>query len=444
MTILVVDDEQGIRDVLRDILEDEGYGVLTAEDGLVGLGVLERELVDCVLLDVWLPGKGGLELLEEIIREFPRVPVVMISGHGSIDVAVKAVKQGAFDFLEKPLSLDRVTTVVRNALKLETLRRENDDLRQRAPGPTRLRGESPVIQRIREIISQTADSDARVLITGENGTGKELAARSIHEQSGRRDRPFVAVNCAALPDTLIESELFGHEQGSFTGASGSRKGKFEMAHGGTLFLDEIADMSAGAQAKVLRVIQEMRFERVGGEQLLSVDVRILAATNRDLHQAIADGDFRQDPFFRLNVVPLHMPPLRERTDDLPILIASLQPGLQVDDEALRLLEAHDWPGNIRELKNFVERVSIMSDTGRVAAEDVGRFLGARPPRARPSELQDYLSLGLSEARDRFERQFLEEKLRENGFNVSRTAQELGVYPSNLHARIRKFNIEVER
>lgn len=444
MTVLVVDDEQGIRDVLQDILEDEGYTVLTAEDGLVGLGILEREVVDCVLLDVWLPGKGGLELLEDITGGFPRVPVVMISGHGTVEVAVRAVKQGAFDFLEKPLSLDRVTTVVRNALQLQTLRRENEQLRQHAPAAVRLQGDSPAIQRIREVIAQTADTDARVLITGENGTGKELAARSIHEQSGRRDRPFVAVNCAAIPDTLIESELFGHEHGAFTGASGSRKGKFEMAHGGTLFLDEIADMSASAQAKVLRVIQEMRFERIGGERAISVDVRLVAATNRDLQQAIADGSFREDLFFRLNVVPIRMPALRERSEDLPALITALQPGLQVEPDALRLLERHDWPGNIRELKNFVERVSIMSDTAQVTVSDVERFLGGQATRAANPGLQDYLSLGLAEARDRFEREFLEEKLREHGYNVSRTAQELGMYPSNLHAKIRKFNIEVDR
>lgn len=444
MTILVVDDEQGIRDVLSDILGDEGYEVLTAEDGLVGLGVLERNVVDCILLDVWLPGRGGLDVLEEVRATYPRIPIVMISGHGTIDVAVKAVKNGAFDFLEKPLTLDRVTTVVRNALELESLRRENESLRVHVAERPRLVGQSPAIVRIRDVIAQTADTDARVLITGENGTGKELVAREIHDSSGRRDGPFVAVNCAAIPETLIESELFGHERGAFTGAAGSRKGKFELAHGGTLLLDEIADMSLGAQAKVLRAIQEMRFERVGSEESVSVDVRVIAATNRDLDEAIRAGEFREDLFFRINVVPISVPPLRERLEDVPLLLKAIAPDLQIEPDAMEELQAWEWPGNVRELKNFVERVSIMATGTGVTRDDVRRFLGARPAAAKSSPLGEYLSLGLSEARDRFERQFLSEKLRENGFNISRTAQELGVYPSNLHAKIRKFGIEVER
>lgn len=444
MTILVVDDEEGIRDILTDILTDEGHAVLTAEDGLVGLGLLEREVVDCVLLDVWLPGKGGLDILQEVRERFPRVPVIMISGHGTIDVAVRAVKHGAYDFLEKPLSLDRVITVVKNALTLEELRRENDALRTQVPAYPKLVGQSEAIGRVREVIAQTADSDARVLITGENGTGKELAAREIHELSQRRDGPFVAVNCAAIPDTLIESELFGHEKGAFTGAAGGRKGKFELAHSGTLFLDEVADMSLSAQSKVLRAVQEMRFERVGSEASISVDVRILAATNRDVTQAITEGSFREDLFFRLNVVPIHMPPLRRRLDDLPMLLRAFDPKLSFDSDALEALREHPWPGNVRELKNFVERVSIMAESSTVTRDEVVRFLGRRPSTAASSPLEEYLTLGLSEARDRFERQFLLAKLREHGFNISRTAQELGVYPSNLHAKIRKFGIEVER
>ncbi len=444
MTVLVVDDEEGIRDVLTDILTDEGHTVLTAGDGLVGLGMLEREVVDCVLLDVWLPGKGGLEVLEEIRDTYPRVPVIMISGHGTIDVAVKAVKHGAYDFLEKPLSLDRVVTVVKNALMLEELRRENDSLRTQVPAYPKLVGQSEAISRIREIIAQTADSDARVLITGENGTGKELVAREIHERSTRRDGPFVAVNCAAIPDTLIESELFGHEKGAFTGAAGSRKGKFELAHTGTLFLDEVADMSLNAQSKVLRAVQEMRFERVGSETAISVDVRIIAATNRDVTEAITEGTFREDLFFRLNVVPIHMPPLRRRTDDVPLLLRAFDPDLSFDRDALEALREHPWPGNVRELKNFAERVSIMTESSSVTKDEVVRFLGRKPSSAASSPLGEYLSLGLSEARDRFERQFLSAKLREHEFNISRTAQELGIYPSNLHAKIRKFGIEVKR
>lgn len=446
MTVLIVDDEQGIRDILSDILSDEEYRVLVAEDGLVALGILEREVVDCMLLDVWLPGKGGLEVLEEVRRLFPRIPVIMISGHGTIDVAVKAVKNGAYDFLEKPLSLDRVTTAVRNALDLQELRRENESLRRRVSGETHLVGHSPPIKRIREIIAQTADSDARVLITGENGTGKELVAREIHALSSRSDGPFTAVNCAAIPETLIESELFGHEKGSFTGATGGRKGKFELSHGGTIFLDEIADMSLGAQAKVLRAIQEMRFERVGSEESITVDVRVVAATNRDLARAIADGSFREDLFFRLNVVPLHMPALRERAEDIPLLLRAFAPDLSFEDGALQALAGYSWPGNVRELKNFVERVSIMANSTAITREDVDRFIGNRPATRddRHSLLDEYLSMGLTEARDTFERRFLTEKLREHGFNISRTAQDLGMYPSNLHAKINKLGIEVER
>ncbi|MFW5694514.1 MAG: sigma-54-dependent transcriptional regulator [Alkalispirochaeta sp.] len=444
MTVLVVDDEESIRDILTDILSDEGYSVLTAGDGLVALGILEREVVDCVLLDVWLPGKGGLQVLEEIRDQFPRVPVIMISGHGTIDAAVKAVKNGAYDFLEKPLSLDRVMTVVRNALMLEELRRENDALRTQVPAYPKLVGQSDAIARIREIVAQTAESDARVLITGENGTGKELVAREIHERSARRDGPFIAVNCAAIPDTLIESELFGHEKGAFTGAAGSRKGKFELAHSGTLFLDEVADMSLNAQSKVLRAVQEMRFERVGSETALSVDVRIIAATNRDVTDAITEGTFREDLFFRLNVVPIHMPPLRRRTDDIPLLLRAFNPTLSFDPDALEALREHPWPGNVRELKNFAERVSIMAESSNVTKDEVVRFLGRKPSSAGSSPLGEYLSLGLSEARDRFERQFLSEKLREHEFNISRTAQELGIYPSNLHAKMKKFGIEAKR
>jgi len=283
-------------------------------------------------------------------------------------------------------------------------------------------------------------------VTPENGTGKELVAREIHALSSRSGGPFTAVNCAAIPETLIESELFGHEKGSFTGASGGRKGKFELSHGGTIFLDEIADMSLGAQAKVLRAIQEMRFERVGSEESISVDVRVVAATNRDLDRAIADGSFREDLFFRLNVVPLHMPALRDRVEDIPLLLRAFAPDLSFADDALAALAGYHWPGNVRELKNFVERVSIMANSTAITREDVERFLGSRPAAGpdRSSPLDEYLTLGLTEARDTFERRFLTAKLREHGFNISRTAQDLGMYPSNLHAKINKLGIEVER
>lgn len=447
-SVLVVDDEQGIREVLTDILSDEAYSVHSAENGVEALQVLDIELIDCVLLDIWLPGKGGLEVLAEVRERYPRVPVIIISGHATIDMAVRAVKHGAFDFLEKPLSLDRVTTTVRNAIEIESLRRENAILRGGQSSETRLVGNSPPIARIRELIEQTAGSDARVMITGENGTGKEVCAREIHRRSRRRDGPFIAVNCAAIPETLIESELFGHEKGAFTGASGARKGKFELAHSGTLFLDEVADMSVGAQSKVLRVIQEMRFERLGAEEELSVDVRLIAATNKEIQTEISDGRFREDLFFRLNVIPIRMPALRERTDDIPKLVDAFvrEQGndLRFESEALRALQEYSWPGNVRELKNLVERVTIMISTESVTREQIDRFLGDRGSAARRSPLGEFLHLSLADARDRFERQLLTEKLREHDFNISRTAQDLGVYPSNLHAKIKKFGIEVER
>ncbi|MFA7566052.1 MAG: sigma-54 dependent transcriptional regulator [Alkalispirochaeta sp.] len=447
-TVLVVDDEAGIRETLGDILEDEGYTVQTAGDGLVALGILERELIDCILLDVWLPGKGGLEILETVRSDYPTVPVVIISGHGTIDMAVKAVKQGAYDFLEKPLSLERVTTVVRNAIEVQQLRRENVTLRNRVRPVQRIRGTSDAIRSVRLLIEQTAASDARVLITGENGTGKELVAREIHDRSERRHGPFVAVNCAAIPDTLIESELFGHEKGSFTGAAGERKGKFELADGGTLFLDEIADMTIGAQAKVLRAIQEMRFERIGSESSITTDVRIIAATNKEIREEIRQERFREDLYFRLNVVPVHMPALRDRTDDIPMLLNEFlqeaKADITVDEGALEVLQSYPWPGNVRELKNFVERVSIMAGTDRLTEKEVNRFLGNRGTAARMSPLGDLLSLSLSDARDSFERRYLTEKLREHDYNVARTAQDMGVYPSSLHARIKKFGIELKR
>jgi two-component system, NtrC family, nitrogen regulation response regulator NtrX len=455
-TVLVVDDEPGIRQVLTDILEDESYNVLSAGDGLVGLGVLEREIVDCILLDVWLPGKGGLEFLTDARKRFPRIPVIMISGHGTIDVAVKAVKNGAYDFLEKPLSLDRVITVVRHAIEMEELRRENETLRARVDLPRRpgLIGTSPPIQAIRKVVDQIGESDARVMITGENGTGKELLAREIHATSARRDQPFVAVNCAALPETLIESELFGHEKGAFTGAHAGRTGKFEHAHRGTLFLDEVADMSAGAQAKVLRVVQELQIQRVGGEETIAVDVRIISATNKNLEAEIQSGRFREDLFFRLNVVPLHMPALRDRREDIPLLLDDFlreqsRDGsgisareIHLTPEAMERLQKYSWPGNVRELKNFAERVSIMTVGDTVTREEVDRFLGGRETAQRTHPLGEYLQLGLSDARDRFERQYLMEKLREHDNNISQTAQSLGMYPSSLHAKIRKLGIEV--
>ena len=452
-TILVVDDEEGIREVLSAILEDEGYAVRVAADGVEGLALMESESVDLVLLDVWLPNMGGIDVLKKIKEDNPEIPTIIISGHGSIDIAVKAVKLGAFDFLEKPLSLERVTTAVKNALELEKLRRENRALRSTIERRNELLGESEALQRIRAVIEQAGNTGSRILITGENGTGKELVARAVHRRSDRANRPFVEVNCAAIPDTLIESELFGHEKGAFTHAVSRRRGKFEMADGGTIFLDEVADMSLSAQAKVLRVIQEMRFERVGGEESIEVDVRVIAATNRDIQAEIAAGNFREDLYFRLNVIPIHVPPLRERPEDLEPLANHFldefdptdgeQPK-RISEEGMELLRGYEWPGNVRELKNFIERITIMSDADVVGPDTIREHVGEVRVAPESGELAEYDGMSLSDARDRFERKYIVQKLEENGYNISRAAQALSVYPSNLHGKIKKFGIEMRK
>ncbi|MBN2875425.1 MAG: sigma-54-dependent Fis family transcriptional regulator, partial [Spirochaetales bacterium] len=427
--ILVIDDEPGIRATVQDILEDEGYHALTAEDGIAGLDTLRRESVDVVILDVWLPRMGGIDVLKAIRTEHPAVETIVVSGHATIDMAVDAVKLGAFDFIEKPLSIERLVTAVRNARALSDLRLENARLKRSGVESDDIIGTSEAMTRIRELLEQSARSDARVLITGENGTGKELAARRIHELSERSQGPFVAVNCAAMPDTLIESELFGHEKGSFTDAVARRKGKFETAHTGTLFLDEIADMSLSAQSKVLRAIQEMRFERLGGEKTLEVDVRVIAATNKDLKQEIASGRFREDLFFRLNVIPIRMPALRERPEDIAELakfFLSRLPGgtaRRLSAGALDVLGSYEWPGNVRELKNFMERVSVMSDEAEISAETVGHFItktGEHPVEQAPDRLEALVGLKLSAAREAFERRYLIHNLGKHGYNIPRT------------------------
>ena len=452
--VLVVDDEESIRQVLSDIFEDEGYEVLRAEDGFAAMALLKTHPVDLVLLDVWLPNKGGIDVLREIKAEYLAVQVVIISGHGNIDLAVKAVKLGAYDFIEKPLSLDRVLTVAKNALEVEQLKRENRTLKDAVLKNDEMIGQSAPMLQVLELINQSAGGDTRMLILGENGTGKELVAREIHRRSARSGGPFVEVNCAAIPDTLIESELFGHEKGAFTSAVSRRTGKFEAADGGTLFLDEVADMTLSAQAKVLRVVQEMTFERVGGEKSLHVDVRIISATNKDIQAEIRAGRFREDLFFRLNVIPIQVPPLRERREDIPrlaehFLRSFARPGATVakgfTPEAMEELVNYRWPGNVRELKNFVERITIMSDEDAIGTESVRRFLGEiHAAEAEDTVLSEFEDMGLSEARESFEKRYIEGKLAEHGNNISRTAEALGVYPSNLHGKIRKYGIKVEK
>jgi len=447
-SILVIDDEPGIRTTVRDILEDERYVVTVAEDAVVGLDLMEKLSPDLVLLDVWLPRMGGIEALEEIKKRRPELEVVVISGHATIDMAVRTLKLGAFDFIEKPLSIDRLLATCRNALALAGLRKENRRLRNVAGEEEEFIGESIAAKSVRELIGQAAVSDARVLITGENGSGKELAARLIHRLSRRADRPFIAVNCAAIPENLIESELFGHERGAFTDAHTRRRGRFESADGGTLFLDEVADLSPSAQAKLLRVLQEMRFERLGGEQSIDVDVRVLAATNKDIKAEIASGRFREDLYFRLAVVPIRMPALGERPSDIEILVKTfIGKDRSFSDEAITVLSARPWPGNVRELRNAVERLRVLCDDEPIGVEAVTSILGAPPTRAADptSDIPDrYLDLGLSDAKELFERDYLAWKLRESGYNVSKTAEVIGVYPSGLHARIKKLGIEMEK
>ena len=452
-TILIIDDEPGIRTVLRDILEDESYTVIDAEDGIQGLAYLAANQVDLVFLDVWLPNMGGMDVLKKVREQYPDIEVIMISGHANISLAVQATKMGAFDFLEKPLSLDRTMTVVRNALAMEDLRRENRSLKKSIFMDDRMVGSGSGMTAVRGLIEQAAVSDSRILILGENGTGKELVAREVHVRSARSAGPFVELNCAAIPESLIESELFGHEKGAFTSALARRRGKLEMANHGTLFLDEIADMSLVTQAKVLRVLQEMRFERVGAEESISVDVRVISATNKDIQEQIRKGKFREDLYFRINVVPILLPPLRERMDDMAELVAyfmekfkrpSAKEPKTVSGEGMRILRSYHWPGNIRELKNFVERINIMSEEEVISADSVKSFLGGTPQGQTNDALTAYADMTLAQARESFERDLIASRLREASGNISRAAESLGVYASNLHSKMKKLKMSAEK
>ncbi len=441
--VLVVDDEEGIRESLSGILEDEGYHVITTGTGEEALRIIQEQTPDIVILDVWLPKMDGLETLQEIKTLRRDVPVIMISGHGNIEVAVKATRMGAYDFLEKPLSLERVLLSSRRALERSALERENRDLKENLLRKSRFIGESPPVKALVTQIGLAAQSNGRVLITGESGSGKELVARLLHSTGNRADRPFVEVNCAAMPHELIESELFGHEKGSFTGAFEKKKGKFELADTGTLFLDEIGDMSLQTQAKVLRVIETQEFQRVGGNTNIKVDVRIISATNKNLTEEVKKGNFREDLFFRLNVIPISVPPLRERSEDIPLLvdyfIHSLaaeygQPPKKISAEAVRTLQNYSWPGNIRELKNLLERLVIMTPSSVITAKDF-HLSGAQ-------ESFDYFAYRtLKEARESFERDFLSRKLEENNWNISKTAEMLEIERSNLHRKIKAYNIQ---
>lgn len=450
-TICIVDDEPSILNMLSSILEDEGYQVSLAKSGAEALKLIRAELPDLVILDIWMPEIDGLEILKRIRHQFPHLMVVMMSGHGSVETAVKATKLGAYDYLEKPLDLEKVTILVRNALHQRTLEEENFNLRFKVERHFELVGDSRVMETLRQQIAAAAPTNSRVLISGENGTGKELVARAIHLQSPRYNRSFVEVNCAAIPETLIETELFGHERGAFTGAVSQRRGKFDLADGGTLFLDEIADMSLATQAKVLRVLQEQEFTRIGGSKLIKVNVRVIAASNKDLRQEIEKGTFREDLFYRLNVLPIEVPPLRNRCEDIPVLVRHFlrvhgeEQGMklkEVTDGALQVLARHDWPGNIRELRNQVERLMIMVPKPVIDASDVIPFMpgGSDGAVQRVSALDSYESL--REARHAFEREYITHRLRDNGWKVSKTADDLKIERSHLHRKIKLLNVDL--
>jgi len=443
--ILIVDDEKGIRESLSGILEDEGYDILTAASGEEAVKILRDASPDLVFLDIWLTGMDGIRTLQEIKAMKPDVPVIMISGHGSIELAVKATQTGAYDFLEKPLSLERVLLVSKRALEKRTLEIENIALRENLTKKWRLVGESQKIRDLREQMEMAAKSNSRVLIFGESGTGKEVVARLLHEKSLRAEKPFIEVNCAAIPQELIESELFGHEKGSFTGAFEKKNGKFELADSGTLFLDEIGDMSLQTQAKVLRVIETQEFQRVGGNKNINVDVRIIAATNKDLRDEVKKGSFREDLFFRLNVIPLVIPPLKERKEDIPALVEYFldslaaeygKPQRKILPEAVRHLQSYDWPGNVRELKNVIERLVIMTTSNTIDAKNL------LIPMVEHGGSDYFKYKTLKDARDAFEKDYIAKKLEENNWNISRTAEILDVERSNLHRKIKAYGIKV--
>jgi two-component system nitrogen regulation response regulator NtrX len=447
--ILVVDDEQRVRESVRVILQDEGYTVIEAEDGQDALSKVSSEKPDGVLLDIWMPGIDGIETLRGIKNMDGDLPVVIMSGHGNIETAVQAAKLGAFDFLEKPLSIDRLILVLRNALSQRALVEENRALKGDREQRYEFIGVSPRVLEILDQVRIVAPTHASVLITGENGTGKELLAKSIHTGSRRANEAFIPVNCAAIPDTLIESELFGHERGAFTGATTRRMGRFDLANRGTLFLDEIGDMSFATQAKILRVLEEKVFQRVGGNRDISVDVRVIAATNKDLKREIAEGRFREDLFFRLNVFPFHLPPVRERREDIPLLLARFlsefgqlygKEDLTLSPEAQVAMLRYQWPGNVRELRNVVERLVIITQEKTIDQALIPSSLKQESSVPESGGGTAGTQTDYRKAREHFDREFFARRLRENDWNISRTAEEVGLERSNLHRKIKQLGI----
>jgi two-component system nitrogen regulation response regulator NtrX len=456
-TILIIDDEESVRKSLADVMRDEGYDVVTAASGREGIELLSETQPSLALLDIAMPEMDGIEVLRRFREMRPDMPVIMVTGHGTIETAVKTTKMGAYDFMVKPPELAHLILVVRHGLEEFRLREENEILKKSIEQRNELVGESEKINALKQQIALAGPTNGWVLIHGESGTGKELVARAIHRASKRNSGPFVEVNCAAIPQELIESELFGHEKGSFTGAIGMKRGKFEVADKGTIFLDEIADMSLATQAKVLRVLQGQEFQRVGGTRTIKVDVRVIAASNKDLEDEIKKGAFREDLYYRLNVIPLTVPPLRERPDDIPRLVRHFlkefsneygQKPRTIDDDALALFVRNAWPGNVRELRNIIERLLIMAPGPVIRLSDI-------PPPLNRDQADWKGSVGqagvmipdgcatLKEARAAFEREYITRKLRENNGNVSKTADAINVERSNLHRKIKALGIETE-
>jgi two-component system, NtrC family, nitrogen regulation response regulator NtrX len=453
--ILVIDDEAAIRDSLRMTLEYEGYEFVGAATGQEGLALAERDAPDLVLLDVKMPGMDGIEVLERLRNMNDQLPIVVISGHGTISTAVEATKKGAFDFIEKPFASERVLVSLRNALDQRQLRDENRSLRKAVEVRHQMIGESPALKQVTAAISRAAPTNATVLITGESGVGKELVARTIHRNSLRSRERFVQVNCAAIPEELIESELFGHEKGSFTGATEKQVGKFEQADRGTIFLDEVGDMSPKTQAKVLRVLQEGEVERLGSARTIKVDVRVIAATNKSLEEEIDKGQFREDLYFRLAVIPIHVPPLRERPEDIPLLVRHYMDYIsrennvrpkRITPAAMDALQRYRWKGNIRELRNTIERLHIMTGGDTIDVADLpsaARSPASAGARGAAAETDAAKAGTLREFKDNAERAYLVQKLRENGWNISKTAEAIDTPRSNLYKKLEQYQISQE-
>ncbi len=447
-SLLIVDDEASILQSLGGLLSDEGFEVTTALNGYEALKIIEAESPDLVLLDIWMPGIDGIETLKEIKKENPNIQVIIITGHGTIETAVRATKLGAFDLIEKPLSIDKIIVAINNALNFRRLEEENKYLRKKTLEKNSINGDSPKTIELKNNIAKAAPTDTWILINGENGTGKELVARMVHHLSPRAEQALIDVSCAAIPEDLIESELFGHEKGAFSGANSKKIGKFEMANQGTLFLDEIGDMSLKTQAKILRVLQEQKIQRVGGSRNISVDVRVIAANNKNLEKEIEKGRFREDLFYRLNVFPIEVPPLRSRIDDIHVLVETFLKEFAIQNrskkkkitsEALDILAKYSWPGNVRELKNLVERLAIMVEGEAIEGRDIPDAYNLNVVLTNDfDELQLFELDNLKEAKLIFEKEFINRKLIQHHNNITKTAQAIGVGRSFLHKKIKSF------